>query len=575
MRTHTKYGTRQLLNEAKGNPDSTFTIGRELFEGLDSPVSLGLYLRLKYGEFEQLINKDVIPLDYNDGAAYFRDKTATSFLRKYPFTNVGNPAKVAKDNFYTCEETCRLMNNIFKQWSRGTFSFYRGFDDILFAARHKIHSLLGSFCSQEWLDGCRFGPGASRGVPGTSDYIKLSAAPSTTVQLEPYSRALLSEFPGWVRSLTYDGMSPLEMKVFPGGSYSQVPKDAKTNRNIEVQPLLNGFMQLGIGAMIRRRLRSVHIDLDDQGLNRDLARVGSITNGYATIDLSNASDTIAKELVAYLVPYDWLFAMDLCRTHTISIDGQDIPLQRYCSMGNGFAFELESLIFWAISKSACENVRHSRFRMAVYGDDIIVPTDCFSAVASALQLAGFTVNTRKSFSDGPFRESCGADWWYGRNVRPYFLKEEPTNVASYISLANGLKRLANRLNCNFGYDRRIAGAWFRSLRRIPPSVRKRIAFGITEHDDFILSGRVRDGKRVAFLPTKIDNLNWYPALATALYRCYRRGGSPLVTPRSLDYSQFSDGGSNGVIFDYRRNFGKWGLQRIAHDIMGDPSQRWW
>jgi len=57
----------------------------------------------------------------------------------------------------------------------------------------------------------------------------------------------------------------------------------------------------------------------------------------------------------------------------------------------------------------------------VYGDDIIVPSESYDMVSWALECFGFQVNPEKSFSTGPFRESCGTDAFAGTNVRPIFV----------------------------------------------------------------------------------------------------------------------------------------------------------
>ena len=87
-------------------------------------------------------------------------------------------------------------------------------------------------------------------------------------------------------------------------------------------------------------------------------------------------------------------------------------------MGNGFTFPLESLIFFALAHSVCKPGE----TVSVYGDDIIVPTHRYEALVQLLTATGFLVNTDKSFSTGPFRESCGHDYLSGINIRPCYIK---------------------------------------------------------------------------------------------------------------------------------------------------------
>lgn len=198
-----------------------------------------------------------------------------------------------------------------------------------------------------------------------------------------------------------------------------VPKNAKTERAITVGGSLNLMVQLAIGDFMAERLR-VHAkqDLRDQSRNQKMALTGSLDGSLATLDLSSASDTISRELVYMLLPVEWAMILDVCRSDTCSYQGSTIQLEKFSSMGNGFTFPLESLIFWALS-SSCNPEGFA----SVYGDDIIVPTESVPLVREVLTVAGFTLNMEKSFWTGPFRESCGADYFGGIDIRPYYQKE--------------------------------------------------------------------------------------------------------------------------------------------------------
>jgi hypothetical protein len=113
-------------------------------------------------------------------------------------------------------------------------------------------------------------------------------------------------------------------------------------------------------------------------------------------------------------------------------------------MGNGFTFELETLIFIGII-SGVTGLRPG-LDFLVYGDDIIVPKDAARNVLSALRLFGFTPNERKTFVDGPFRESCGGDYFAGVPVRALFVKKTPSTPTEWISLHNALKARLPRNN---------------------------------------------------------------------------------------------------------------------------------
>jgi hypothetical protein len=211
-----------------------------------------------------------------------------------------------------------------------------------------------------------------------------------------------------------------------------VPKTAKTFRTIIVEPSLNTMVQLGIGEHIAGRLRREGVDIRDQAPNQRFALEGSLHGGIATLDLSSASDTVATELVAALLPLDWFCFLKAFRSsHVLDADGNRLTLQKFSSMGNGFTFPLETLIFYALSK-ACNELSGNVGPVRAYGDDIIVPTGDVQLLSEVLNAVGFVLNGDKSFSTGPFRESCGKDYFLGIDIRPVYLhvKEKPHRLAA-------------------------------------------------------------------------------------------------------------------------------------------------
>lgn len=203
-----------------------------------------------------------------------------------------------------------------------------------------------------------------------------------------------------------------------------VPKNAKTYRSICKGGSVNVMVQLAYGDEMTERLAAFGLDLSDQSKNQKLALEGSLTGQLATLDLSSASDTISIELVYHLLPVDWALALASCRSAKAVLEGKTITLEKFASMGNGYTFPLESLIFWALSSAASETVQSPNYGFAsVYGDDIIVDTLAVPAVKHVLEVCGFTINVKKSYWTGPFRESCGADYYKGIDIRPVYQKE--------------------------------------------------------------------------------------------------------------------------------------------------------
>jgi len=120
----------------------------------------------------------------------------------------------------------------------------------------------------------------------------------------------------------------------------------------------------------------------------------------------------------------------------------NICYEMFSSMGNGFTFELESLIFYALAKATCEAEGLSVFEqtrsITVFGDDIIIPQICYSSFCSNLKLFGFEPNLEKSFSEGFFFESCGADYYRSVDVRPFFLRRITKTVKDVFFLLNSI-----------------------------------------------------------------------------------------------------------------------------------------
>lgn len=234
-----------------------------------------------------------------------------------------------------------------------------------------------------------------------------------------------------------------------------VPKNALTYRTTVTEPSINMPAQLELGKRIRKALLDYGLDLKNgQKHNQELALLGSVTDEEATVDIENASNTIAIFAV-YLALYlskDWFELLDAFRSPSIKFDdGESHCLEMFSSMGNGFTFELETLIFYAIALVTCEDLGLSCKNVSVYGDDIIVPAEAYTNLVETLNLYGFKVNDTKSFASGPFRESCGKDYFLGTNIRPFYKKDQWTDAR--------LVRLLNHDSEHFSLLSRSFRSW--------------------------------------------------------------------------------------------------------------------
>jgi hypothetical protein len=339
--------------------------------------------------------------------------------------------------------------------------------DILFMSRRKIAKCLGPFSWDSAESHFSFGPGAAVAVPRrrSDAYYKFGVQPTSTKSAELLARCAIKMVPLW-ESFLIQRYGPDFLRIVPGNKVVTVPKNAKTDRTIAIEPLMNIYIQKGIGALIRYRLKRCNIDLDDQTVNQRLAREGSINNSLATIDLSMASDTVARRLVEMLLPEDWFQAMDMARSHRgVLPDHTIITYEKFSSMGNGFTFELESLIFWAIVESVRDTLGE-KGSISIYGDDIIAPGGTARAVLEILPKFGFTPNVSKTFIDGPFRESCGKHYFRGVDVTPFYVRDDLNSVKSLVNLANNIRLFSNRNAVGYGCDSRLRFSYELVLRAL-------------------------------------------------------------------------------------------------------------
>jgi len=279
----------------------------------------------------------------------------------------------------------------------------------------------------------RFGGGATTQVVKrrASASRKLGQVLACSEDMLPVIKDVLSELPLWMdfQDKGSSSESWLVDLVIQPSRLDFVPKSFKTLRSTITNPSLDLMVQLGIGSHLKRRFKSFGLDLRDQRPNQDAAREGSITGALATLDLKSASDTLARELVFNLLPRDWYFFLSHFRSGNVLCEGVPVRMQKFSSMGNGFTFELESLIFFALALACVKDGDHPKVR--VYGDDIIVPSYAYGPLCELLHYAGFIVNREKSFSDGPFRESCGADYNRGIDIRPSYVKDSLSLMAIF------------------------------------------------------------------------------------------------------------------------------------------------
>lgn len=337
----------------------------------------------------------------------------------------------------------------------GSYSIH----DILDRAATYIRRVIGDEVPREELNGS-FSGGASTSLRRQPGVVALKYVEKLDVTQEAWDAIwpLLIKEHGLWHTLNEAVFEP---RFVDSNIMFTVPKNSRIDRVCCKEPDLNMFVQKGCGDIIRARLRKVGVNLNDQSRNRNLAREGSLTGELATIDLSSASDTVSDQLVMRLVPHDWYFFLDALRCkQTLLPDGTTHVNNMFSSMGNGFTFELESLIFWGLVKAVCYLYGY-RGRVSVYGDDIICPSGAYKVVRQLFSWCGFKLNDDKSFCEGPFRESCGGHYHSGIDITPFYVKEPITSATRLIHFLNKLRNWCAANGTSSWCDTRFWNLWQR------------------------------------------------------------------------------------------------------------------
>lgn len=388
------------------------------------------------------------PEEFQDAESFRDSYWRAEVWSKYPFEIEGiDREEVAHAKFFEAEERCSQTNRrLCDLWNRPIPERYRS---ILRHAASLLEHLFAGFTVDEIAENVGWGPGAStsmRRAQATPQNKWVFGAHCTEGCL-PYFYAF-QRWSGWV----FD--TPV---VVDGNKVTTVPKNAKTDRVIAIEPDWNSFFQIGLGRAIRSRLqrRFGLLRRSASDVNRILARKGSVDGFLATIDLSSASDTLSLGLIEALLPRHVLPHVLNLRSPKGRIGDTDVTYEKVSSMGNGYTFELETAVFYCICRAAAGHA-------TVFGDDIIVPSATYQLVSDVLEFCGFEVNTKKSFYRSAFRESCGGHFFGGVDVTPPYVRK-PLKGPRRIAFANRISEL-----CDNGYWRR--GDWYQVHRAITAGI---------------------------------------------------------------------------------------------------------
>jgi hypothetical protein len=259
-----------------------------------------------------------------------------------------------------------------------------------------------------------------------------------------------------IRQHKRPAQKPLEIKDAPTSRFKFVPKTNKKPRGIcieenEVQWLQQGLRKALVERIENHPITKGMVNFTSQQINGALALDGSQTGRWATLDMSSASDRISRRLVSYLFGgnkslLDMILA---CSTETIELPEvrgmnfvDELPINKIAPMGSAICFPIMALTHFALIRAILEFSVVPQDKITdvyVYGDDIIVHTECVQAIYDMLPLYGMKFNEEKSFSRSRFRESCGLHAYEGREVTPARFKIARKNLR--LSDVPGILRL--------------------------------------------------------------------------------------------------------------------------------------
>lgn len=239
-------------------------------EEINSPRSLAIYLIMRntddgLGNDDEILSLKTIPSDFLISSEFMTFYEPTELVRKSTLLHLStNPRDVAVASFWEAEQKCKESNRrirtINPSWAVGEV-LHRAEKMIADILPEVDHELLDSF-----IESGGWGPGVTSSCKGRwlSEYNKITAEPQCSPAIHRVGQALIKAVPLW-NSLHQD------VKIIPGSTVGFVPKDARTDRAIAVEPSINAYLQKAAGSVIRRSLRKWGLDLRDQSRNQRMA----------------------------------------------------------------------------------------------------------------------------------------------------------------------------------------------------------------------------------------------------------------------------------------------------------------
>lgn len=279
----------------------------------------------------------------------------------------------------------------------------------------------------------RFGPGTfsdnqqnRKKIPYWLEKVTPAFTNGYLPKCEAY-KGYFKEIPSYVNTLI-----KLDVDTADYSEVCFVPKDSRGPRVITREPAHQLKVQMSFFDYFSKFFEvktKNRINFSDQGINQNLARIGSIKGDYATLDLKDASDRVSYDLVKQMsrfVPVLRSF-LKFRSSEALLPSGKKHKLKKLAGMGSGLTFIWLALVCHTaiateISQRTGVHYNDAASSVFVYGDDIVVSSCHVDYAQQALKKVGLAVNSNKSFyrkvlgSYKCFRESCGGDFFGGTDV---------------------------------------------------------------------------------------------------------------------------------------------------------------
>lgn len=363
---------------------------------------------------------------------YFR----ASVLKRYQHGTISADQREAETlwQYGLAEERCRETNRRLYGALHNSALIPPHTVALLKRARKVILNVLGEVQYDEVFRGFAFSTGATTEMRRRDAAIAHKWEKGSHIHVGGV--ALYNAFLNWCEGSRFlRGLDKLVRQ--DEGHFFSVLKNYKADRGCETQPTITMALQKAVAGCMKNRARRVGLlKTDAQQYHAELAREGSRTGRLTTADLENASNSLALALpLALLEGTRWWRLLLATRVERVRMPGgHSIVLEKISSMGNGWTFELQTLIYYSILKAVCGE----ESEVSVFGDDLIYPTKHHQAVVEAFTALGFRFNHEKTFASGSFRESCGGHYRDGRCVKPIYIEQLPSTIGQVIQLHNDL-----------------------------------------------------------------------------------------------------------------------------------------